>query len=238
MVYQLRTKSAKEVNGMPTLLISGANRGIGLELARQFFESGWEVIGTARNPAMATELAEIAEVLPLEVTDPDSVMALRQALAGRPIDVLIANAGIAINLEAKAGEVTRDEFLKVLRTNTFAPFALARALKANLLAGELRICCAMSSLMSSVAANDWGTQYSYRASKTGLNAVWSALAQEWKPEGITCTLLRPGMVATDMTKGVGIRVEDSVAGMKRVVEWLSPASAGRIIGYDGRDVAW
>ncbi|KAA2317208.1 SDR family oxidoreductase [Pseudooceanicola sediminis] len=224
---------------MPRMLISGASRGIGLELARQFIAGGWEVIGTARTPETATDLASLgARVLPLEVTDPQSIEALVQALDGQAIDVLIANAGIAINLLAGPSEVGRAEFLKVIRTNTFAPFALARALKPNLLAGELRICCAMSSLMSSVAANDWGTQYSYRASKTGLNAVWSALAREWRPEGITCTLLRPGMVATDMTEGRGIKVEDSVAGMKRVVEGLSMADAGRIIGYDGLDVAW
>ena len=223
---------------MPSMLITGANRGIGLELARQFAAAGWEVIGTARTPDSATELAKVAQVLPLEVTDPQAIDALTQTLDGRPIDALIANAGIALNLQARAAEVTRAEFLKVIRTNTFAPLALARALKPNLLAGQLRLCCAMSSLMSSVSANDWGTQYSYRASKTALNATWSALAAEWAPEGITCTLLRPGMVATDMTNGVGLQVQDSVAGMKAVVEGLSLSDAGRIIGYDGLDVPW
>lgn len=224
---------------MPRMLISGANRGIGLELARQFIAGGWEVIGTARTPSGATELAALgATVLPLDVTDAASIAALVTALDGTAIDVLIANAGIAINLEAGPAEVGRDEFLTVIRTNTFAPLALARALKGNLLAGDLKICCAMSSLMSSMAANDWGTQYSYRASKTALNAVWTALAREWSPEGITCILLRPGMVATDMTQGRGIKVQDSVAGMKRVVEGLSLADAGRIIGYDGLDVPW
>ncbi len=225
---------------MPTILISGANRGIGLELARQFAEAGWCVLGTARDPDKAEQLAALpnTEVLPLEATDPASVEALVASLSGRPIDVLIANAGIAINLEAKPAEVTRADFLKVMKTNTFAPLALAAALKPNLLAGERKLALAMSSLMSSIAANDWGTQYTYRASKTGLNAVWSALAQEWQPLGITCTLLRPGMVATDMTAFRGISVETSVAGMKRVVEGLSLADTGRIIGYDGTDVPW
>lgn len=225
---------------MPTILISGANRGIGLELARQFAEAGWDVLGTTRDPARADQLAALprTEVMTLEATDPASVEALVAALAGRPIDVLIANAGIAINLAAKPAEVTRADFLTVMKTNTFAPLALASALKSNLLAGERRLALAMSSLMSSITANDWGTQYTYRASKTGLNAVWTALAQEWKPLGITCTLLRPGMVATDMTEFRGIPVETSVAGMKRVVEGLSLADTGRIIGYDGTDVPW
>lgn len=225
---------------MPTILISGANRGIGLELARQFAGDGWTVLGTARDPAAATELASFAKtsVLPLEATDPSSIAALVDWLDGQPIDVLIANAGIAINLLAKPRDVTRADFMHVVKTNTFAPLALAAALKPNLLAGERKIAMAMSSLMSSIGANDWGTQYTYRASKTGLNAAWSALALEWKPLGITCTLLRPGMVATDMTDHKGIAVETSVAGMKKVVEGLTPADAGRIIGYDGTDVPW
>lgn len=225
---------------MPTILISGANRGIGLELARQFSHDGWSVIGTARNPGAATELAAFPNtvVLPLEATDSASIAALVSSLDGRPVDVLIANAGIAINLEAKPAEVTRADFLQVVRTNTYGPFALAAALKPNILASERKIVLAMSSLMSSITANDWATQYTYRASKTGLNALWRALTQEWLPEGIICGLIRPGMVATEMTQYRGIAVETSVAGLKKVVEGLTLADAGRIIGYDGTDVPW
>ncbi|EJJ30027.1 SDR family NAD(P)-dependent oxidoreductase [Rhizobium sp. CF142] len=225
---------------MSTILISGANRGIGLELARQFAADGWRVLGTARDPSTASELASIsgAEVFTLDVTQRSSIEALCADLDGVPIDALIANAGIAVNLEAKPAEVTQADFLKVVETNTFAPLALAAALKPNLLAGKLRIATAMSSLMSSIGANDWGTQYTYRASKTGLNAVWSALAREWKADGIICTLLRPGLVATRMTNFNGIAVETSVAGMKKVVSGLTIADSGRIIGYDGTDVPW
>jgi NAD(P)-dependent dehydrogenase (short-subunit alcohol dehydrogenase family) len=225
---------------MPTLLISGANRGIGLELARQFSHDGWTVIGTARNPDAAAELQGFpnTSVLPLEATSAASIADLVKTLKGQPIDVLIANAGIAINLEAKPAEVTRADFLTVLRTNTIGPFALATALKPNILAGERKIVLAMSSLMSSITANDWATQYTYRASKTALNASWRALAQEWRPEGVTCGLIRPGMVATEMTQYRGIAVETSVAGLKSVVERMTLADAGRIIGYDGTDVPW
>lgn len=225
---------------MQTILISGANRGIGLELARQFSAAGWSVIGTARQPDEAIDLKALpgTEVLPLEATDPSSIDDLVARLGGRPIDVLIANAGIAINLEATPTEVTREDFLAVLATNSFAPLALAGALKPNLLAGRHRVAAAMSSLMSSITANDWGTQYTYRASKTGLNALWRALAMEWRPIGITAVLLRPGMVATRMTGYRGIAVETSVAGMKAVVERLTPADSGRLIGYDGSDVPW
>jgi NAD(P)-dependent dehydrogenase (short-subunit alcohol dehydrogenase family) len=226
---------------MPTLLISGANRGIGLELARQFSADGWTVIGTARDPGAATELTALLPgtvALPLEATESQSIADLVKILDGEPIDVLIANAGIAINLQARPAEVTRADFLKVVRTNTFAPLALAAALKPNILASERKIALAMSSLMSSIGANDWATQYTYRASKTGLNAVWTALTREWKPLGITCGLIRPGMVATRMTDFRGIPVETSVSGLKKVVEGLTLADAGRIIGYDGTDVPW
>lgn len=225
---------------MPTILISGANRGIGLELARQFSGDGWTVLGTARDVAAATDLAAFANttVLPLEATDPEAIASLVKTLNGQPIDVVIANAGIAINLEAKPVEVTRADFLKVVRTNTFAPLALIAALKPNLLAGEKKVALAMSSLMSSIEANTWATQYTYRASKTGLNAVMTALTLEWKPLGIACGLIRPGMVATEMTNYNGIPVETSVAGLKQVVENFTMADAGRIIGYDGTDVPW
>jgi NAD(P)-dependent dehydrogenase (short-subunit alcohol dehydrogenase family) len=222
-----------------TILITGANRGIGLEIARQFAADGWKVFGTARDEARTGPLRETgAEVLPLEATDPASLARLATTLAGQPIDVLIANAGIAVNLEATAAEVTRADFLATVRTNTVAPFALATALKANVLASRRRVVAAMSSLMSSVGANDWGTQFGYRASKTALNASWRALAAEWSAEGITCFLLRPGMVATDMTGGKGLDVAVSVAGMKRVIEGASLPDAGRIISYDGADVPW
>jgi len=225
---------------MPTILISGANRGIGLELARQFSGDGWTVLGTARDVTAATDLAAFPNttVLPLEATDLEAIAALVKTLGGQPIDVVIANAGIAINLEAKPVEVTRADFLKVVRTNTFAPLALIAALKPNLLAGEKKVALAMSSLMSSIEANTWATQYTYRASKTGLNAVMTALTLEWKPLGIACGLIRPGMVATEMTNYNGIPVETSVAGLKQVVENFTMADAGRIIGYDGTDVPW
>ena len=96
----------------------------------------------------------------------------------------------------------------------------------------------MSSLMSSISSNDWGEQYAYRASKTALNATWRSLADEWRPEGIACVLLRPGLVKTDMTGERGMDVRVSVAGMRNVLDMLSLADSGRCIGFDGLDVPW
>ncbi|MCI5074111.1 SDR family oxidoreductase [Oricola sp.] len=224
---------------MASILISGANRGIGLEMARQFGNAGWQVIGTVRRPDQADALRETgARIEELDASEPASLDALAERLEGEPIDVVFANAGIARNLEAGPADVAADEMKEVFATNLWGPIGLACALKRNVLASERKTVIAMSSLMSSVSANDWGTQYSYRASKAALNALWSALAREWTGEGITCTLLRPGFVATEMTGNRGLPVAESVAGLCRVVESLRLSDSGRIIGYDGRDVPW
>ena len=226
---------------MPTVFISGANRGIGFEFARQYRAEGWTVHGTARVPAEAADLAMTgAMVHPLDVADEASIDALAKRLDGAPIDVLIANAGVSGDLSLTPEQVTAREILEVMTVNTFAPLRLAASLEPNLRAGTLRRACAISSLMSSITANDWGTQYVYRASKSALNVVWHTLAQEWRPQGICCVLLRPGYVRTRMTgfDSKGIDVGESVSGMRRVVDGLTLADSGRLIGYDGLDVPW
>ena len=225
---------------MSTVLISGANRGIGLEFARQYAADGWSVIGTARDPAAATELTRLGTqvtVYPLEVTDPASIAALARSLAGVPIDVLIANAGVP-GVFTPAEDIRRADFIEVMAVNSFAPLALATALRPNLEAGTLKIAAAVSSLMGSIGANDWGTQYVYRASKSALNVMWGSLALEWKPLGITCILLRPGMVKTRMTNFTGIEPEESVTGTRRALASLSFTDSGGIVGYDGKSIPW
>ncbi|RDE09545.1 SDR family oxidoreductase [Pelagibacterium lacus] len=226
---------------MSTVLITGGNRGIGLELARQYSAEGWTVLATARQPEQAEALATLGaqvSIVPLEASDGASIQALAANLRGVPIDVLIANAGISGDLKAAAQAVSRDDFLNVMAVNVIGPLLLARALKPNVLLGQRRVVAAMSSLMSSISANDWGTQYAYRASKTALNAIWRTLAREWGADGLCCVLLRPGLVATDMTGGAGQPVQASVAGMRQVIEGLSLKDRGRLIGFDGQDVPW
>jgi NAD(P)-dependent dehydrogenase (short-subunit alcohol dehydrogenase family) len=127
----------------------------------------------------------------------------------------------------------------VMAVNAFGALALAAALHPNLRAGTRKLAIAISSLMASIAMNDFGTQYVYRASKTALNALWSSLALEWRGDGIACVLLRPGLVRTRMTDFRGdLDARESVAGMRRVIAGLSLADSGRFIGYDGKDVPW
>jgi NAD(P)-dependent dehydrogenase (short-subunit alcohol dehydrogenase family) len=128
--------------------------------------------------------------------------------------------------------------LRVFDTNMFGPLRLMTALKPNLMAGDRRLALGMSSLMSSISSNDWGTQHAYRASKTALNAAWRSLQEEWAADGICCVLLRPGFVKTDMTGHQGLDVDVSVAGMLSVIDGLALSDSGRLIGYDGKDVPW
>lgn len=222
-----------------TILIAGASRGIGREFVRQFLASGWTVHATARDESGARPLREAGAIAyRLDIADDASIAALSRELEGVPLDAVIANAGISGDLTLKPEAISRDEMLKVIDTNTISPLLLLAALKPNLMLGTRKLAMAMSSLMSSISSNDWGTQHSYRASKTALNAAWRSLAEEWRPDGITCVLLRPGFVKTDMTNFQGMDVEVSVVGMLKVVETIGLADSGRVIGYDGLDVPW
>lgn len=227
------------MNGSPRILIAGANRGIGAEFVRQYLAAGWHVLGTARDDrGLAAVAAAGAEPLRLDITDDASISVLGESLASVSLDVVIANAGISGDLSLPVEAIGLEEMMRVFDTNLFGVLLLIRALKPSLLAGERRLALGMSSLMSSIASNDWGTQYCYRASKTALNAAWRSLADEWRPDGITCVLLRPGFVKTDMTSHQGMEVDVSVSGMRQVVNGLGPSDSGRVIGFDGLDVPW
>jgi NAD(P)-dependent dehydrogenase (short-subunit alcohol dehydrogenase family) len=236
---KLQYSQEPDVTTKASILIAGANRGIGAEFVRQFAAADWTVLGTARDDkGLAAVEASGARPLRLDITSDDSIAALAAELDGLPLDAVIANAGISGDLSLAIEAIGADEMLRVFDTNLFGVLLLTRALKPNLVAGNRRLAMAMSSLMSSISSNDWGTQYCYRASKTALNAAWRSLATEWRPDGITCTLLRPGFVKTDMTNQQGMEASVSVAGMLQVVENLTLADTGRVIGYDGLDVPW
>jgi NAD(P)-dependent dehydrogenase (short-subunit alcohol dehydrogenase family) len=224
---------------MPTVLITGANRGIGLEFAQQYMDAGWRVVGTVRDRSQADRLAETrADILSFDAADDQSAHQLAKALNGLPIDVLIANAGISGNFSLKPEEITREGMLEAFSVNTFSPLQLASAMHDNLLRGDMKIACAVSSILASITANDLGTHYVYRATKTALNAAWSALARERRSDGITCVLIRPGYVKTRMTNFQGIEPSVSVEGMRRVIAGLTIADTGRFIGYDGAELPW
>ena len=222
-----------------TVLITGANRGIGLELARQYATAGWRVIGTARKPESATELdATGADVMQLDVTDQASVDRLAQDLAEQPIDMLINNAGIQ-PLMWKLDEVDFDEFERALSVNAVGPVRVTRALMPNLRSGKVRKVINITTNLSSIAENTEGGFYGYRESKAALNMFNKSLAMELGPEGFICIVLNPGWVRTDLGgPKAPLSVEESVAGMRSVIKSLSPADNGSFWTHDGKQMPW
>jgi len=225
--------------GDRTVLITGANRGIGLELARQYSAAGWQVIGTARQPEAADELRQLAaQVLQLDVTDPSSVDRLSQDLAGRPIDMLINNAGIQ-PLMWKLAEIDFEAFEHALAVNTVGPVRVTRALMPQLRSGQLRRIVNITTNLSSITDNTDGGFYGYRESKAALNMFTRSLAAELGPEGFICIALHPGWVKTDLGgPQAPLQVRESVLGMRGVIERLSPADNGTFRTYAGEQMAW
>ncbi len=220
---------------MSTVLITGANRGLGLEFARQYAADGWSVIATARTPDAANELkATGAEVHPLESADPASLAALKAALGDRAIDVLIANAGMMGPLKFE-----RDGWAETFLTNVIAPTELAIRLKPNVLASQQRTMIALSSTLGSIAGNDSGGMLAYRSSKAALNAAWRSLSLDWKDSGLTLAMLHPGWVKTDMGgPGAQIDASTSIAGLRKVIAGLMPSSSGSFLDYQGNRLDW
>lgn len=220
---------------MPSILITGANRGIGLEFAKHYAGAGWDVIATARAPGEADALNALGvTVMSLDLADPASVDAFVAELGGRPIDVLLSNAGVMGPMMPE-----RDGWMETFAVNTVAPTLLAMQLKANLKAGKLRKAVAMTSRMGSIADNDSGGFYAYRSSKAALNAAWKSLAIEFKADGIAVAVFHPGWVQTDMGgPNAMIDTATSVAGLAKIVEDLDLATTGRFWDYSGDEIAW
>jgi NAD(P)-dependent dehydrogenase (short-subunit alcohol dehydrogenase family) len=222
-----------------TVLITGANRGLGLEFARQYAEAGWHVIGTARKPEQAGELKGLgARVAQLDVADQDSVNRLAAELAGQPIDLLINNAGIFPRV-GTIEEIDFDDYSRTLAVNTVGPVRVTRALLPNLRQGQLKIIAGLSSNLGSIAKNERGNFYGYRESKAALNMFTKTLAAELGPEGFICVVLTPGWVQTDMGgPNAPLQPADSISGMKAVLDKLTPADNGSFWSYDGSQMPW
>ena len=187
---------------MTTVLITGANRGIGLEFAKQYAAEGAHVIACCRAPNKAEALNALAktagaEVMVLDVTSPKSVAGLKSALAGRPIDIVINNAGVGGPRNEAKGTIDFDAWVETLKTNSVAPMLVSLALHDNLKAGKLKKLITITSMMGSIA-NHGGGAYAYRASKAAVNSVMHGLSKDWAKDGIVVGIYHPGWVKTDM----------------------------------------
>jgi NAD(P)-dependent dehydrogenase (short-subunit alcohol dehydrogenase family) len=215
---------------MPSVLVTGAGRGIGLEFARQYAAEGWDVIATARGPAPELE-ALGARVEALDMRDFAAVQAFPDRLGGAPLDLLIANAGISAGPRIDSAAEAEDA-LATLAVNAVAPTLLARRLLPNLADGKM---AAITSRMGSIADSSGG-YLGYRASKAALNAAWYGLSRETR---VPLVLLHPGWVKTDMGgRSAPLDAAQSVAGMRRVIEALTPERSGAFLDYRGDPIPW
>jgi len=224
---------------MPTVFITGANRGLGLEFAKQYKDAGWEVVATCRQPEKATGLNALGvEVLGLDVRDMDAIAALKSRMKGRALDLVICNAGVYGGDQA-LGQSSPSEWLEVLTVNVIAPLKVVEALRGNLKAARNPKVALMTSLMGSMDDNTSGGSYIYRSSKAGLNAVGRSLSLDLAQDGIVVVLLHPGWVRTDMGGPHGlIDPPESVAGLRRVIEGTNQDNSGRFVAYDGEALDW
>ena len=222
-----------------TVLITGANRGIGLELARQYTTAGWQVIGTARKPEQAAELRALnARVIQLDVTDQQSIDRMAEELGDRPVDLLINNAGIFPRVRTIT-DVNFDDVTRTFAVNTLGPMRVSRALLPNLRSGELKKVVNITSRLGSITDNSGGGFYGYRESKAALNMFTRSLANELRADGFICVVVHPGWVQTDMGgANATLTVLESAQGIRGVVENLSPEDNGTFWNFDGAPLPW
>ncbi|MFI4896297.1 MAG: SDR family oxidoreductase [Phycisphaerales bacterium JB059] len=229
---------------MPTYLITGANRGIGLELTRQLTARGDTVIGAARDPDAATDLRSLTDrVEPLDTSDEASILALADRLADEPIDVLINNAGVFLDGRATSFEATSaEQMLDTYRVNVIGPFLLTRALAPNLERGQRKLAIQTSSNLGSISAavNEKRTGWTaYCASKAALNMVSVLMDNELSERGLASVALHPGWVKTDMGgEGAELERTDAVSAIIKTIDGLFPGQGRRFVRYDGEPLSW
>ncbi len=225
------------------VLITGANRGIGLELAKQYAEAGWSVLACCREPQSARALQTIAKthndvrIFSLDVADFAQIDALALELKGQAIDVMISNAGVYPH--STFGDTNYDAWAAAFKVNCMATLKMAEAFVQHITRGRLKKIAALTSKMGSIDDNTSGESYSYRASKTALNMVMKSLSIDLKPYGISIVTLHPGWVQTDMGGPNGlINTQTSVTGLRKVIENLNLENTGKFIAYDGKEIPW
>jgi NAD(P)-dependent dehydrogenase (short-subunit alcohol dehydrogenase family) len=233
---------------MSTILITGANRGLGLEFARQYAADGWEVIATARKPQKSAELPELGKKgglswQTLDVRSGESVQALVKALGGQPIDLLVLNSAIYTREGNEIGEINFEGWRESFETNVLGAVRVAEALMENVASSERKQIVAISTGMGSLGALPttigFAAAYQYRTSKAALNMAMLILAKDLQPRGISVVIFSPGWVRTDMGgANAALTPEQSIAGMRRVLQGNPMELTGKFLSYDGTTWPW
>lgn len=233
---------------MPSVLITGANRGLGLGLTKAYLEKGWAVTATCRDPDNAPELKALSGEIhfhPMDVTDAGQVDALAKEIEGQPLDVLINNAGVlgSPNFDRggagqNLGDIDYDGLRRTLEVNTIAPLKVTEALLPNLELGEQKKLIALTSRMGSIGTMDGGF-ISYRTSKAALNAIMRNLSIALKEKGIAVAVLHPGWVKTDMgSDAAPVEIVDSVKGLIEQIDHLHLEHTGCCKDHTGETIPW
>ncbi len=229
---------------MTTVLITGANRGLGLGLTKSYVSDGNTVFACCRSPKEAPDLQALAasdknvQLLRLDVTGEQSVEALKNELGQTPIDILINNAGILIDRQSFE-DMDFGGWEESFRVNSIGPFRIVQALIDNLRAGADKKAITISSEMGSVGGVYYGGSFAYSSSKSAANMVTKILSNRLKQDGVICIPIHPGWVQTDMGgSGASISVDESVKGLRQVIDKLTLADTGRYFQWDGQELEW
>ena len=231
---------------MPTTLVTGANRGLGLEFARQYAAEGWQVIAACRAPKGAKELQQIAaasggriRILEMDVTDAASVRAAAAGLKGEVIDLLLNNAGVGGPPGQQLGKLDYAAWARVLDTNTLGPMRVVEAFLENVANSHLKQVVTITSGMGSIEDNTSGGRYAYRSSKAAVNMVMKSLSVDLAPRGITCVVMNPGWVRTDMGGASGtLSPAESIQSLRSIIAALRPEDSGKFLNYTGKPYPW
>lgn len=227
---------------MPSVLITGANRGLGLEFVKQYLADGWRVIATCRDPSSANDLRDFDGDLAIHRMAVDmsrQIEEARDSIGDESIDLLINNAGIFGPRGSALGNLDPAAWRHVFEVNAIAPIKVAEAFLDNIAANGGGKIATVSSKMGSIGLMAAGNEYIYRSSKAALNAAHKALSLEVAERGVACAVMHPGWVRTEMGgDGADIDAAESVTGMRGVIAALTPETSGRFWNYDGQELAW
>lgn len=219
---------------MQTILVTGTNKGIGLQLCTQLKARNDDVIAVCRTPSPDLSELGVCIIDGIDVTNGESIKRLKSELAGQQLDVLINNAGILTR--DSFGSLDYEEMLEQFRVNALGPLRVTEALVDNLKDGSKVVI--ITSRVGSIADNSSGGNYGYRASKTAVNQIGTNLKHELMPRGIAVVLLHPGLVATDLTGGQGISPIESARGLIERIDALDIENSGRFWHAEGYELPW
>jgi NAD(P)-dependent dehydrogenase (short-subunit alcohol dehydrogenase family) len=231
---------------MKTILITGANRGLGLEMARQYLQAGWQVMACCRSPQSAAELNTLAassegrlRIFDLDVKQVEEILRFPSRLQDQPIDILVNNAGILKPFDGNLDSASAEAWLESFQVNTIAAALMAKSLVEQICAGQSKIIANITSTVGSISLASDTKYLFYGASKAALNYVSKSMAIDLKPRGITVVAIHPGWVKTDMGGANALlTAEESVAGIRKVLDTIGLEQSGVFCNYKGEVIPY